>query len=47
MTYTCACGDTYTEEIAATGHKAGAAVVENEIAATCTKNGSYDNVVYC
>ena len=48
MTYTCSrCGDSYTEEIPATGHSAGEAVVENEVAATCTTAGSYDIVVYC
>lgn len=30
-----------------TAHNHGAAVRENEIAATCTKAGSYDEVVYC
>ncbi|MCD8099064.1 MAG: hypothetical protein LUE06_00590, partial [Oscillospiraceae bacterium] len=48
MTYTCTvCGETKTEAIAATGHTAGEAVVENEVAATCTEDGSYDSVVYC
>ena len=28
-------------------HKAGEAVIENEVAATCTTDGSYDSVVYC
>lgn len=28
-------------------HTAGAPVVENEVAATCTKAGSYDDVTYC
>ena len=28
-------------------HVAGAAVVENNVAPTCTANGKYDNVVYC
>ncbi|MCC8356559.1 MAG: hypothetical protein LJU34_01705, partial [Oscillospiraceae bacterium] len=38
MTYTCtACGETKTEAIAATGHTAGEAVTENEVAATCTE----------
>ena len=37
---------TYTE-IPANGHTAGAAVRENETAATCTTGGSYDEVVYC
>ena len=48
MTYTCSvCGDTYTESIEATGHTEGDAVIENEVAATCTETGSYDSVVYC
>ena len=48
MTYTCSvCGDTYTESIEATGHTAGDAVIENEVEATCTEEGSYDSVVYC
>ena len=49
ITYTCGndSSHTYTESIAATGHTAGAAVVENETAATCTEEGSYDSVVYC
>ena len=48
MTYTCTrCGDSYTEEIPATGHTAAEAVVENEVAATCTTDGSYESVVYC
>ena len=47
MTYICACGDTYTEEIAANGHAPLDAVVENEVAPTCENTGSYDNVVYC
>jgi len=34
-------------EIPATGHTAGEAVKENEVAATCTEDGSYDSVVYC
>ncbi|MCD7745035.1 MAG: leucine-rich repeat protein [Lachnospiraceae bacterium] len=37
MTYTCeACGDTYTEEIAATGH---AEVADAAVAASCTETG--------
>ncbi len=48
-TYTCSdCGDSYTgDETDATGHTAGEAVTENEVAATCTVDGSYDSVVYC
>ena len=41
------CGHSTYAEKAATGHKAAKAVVENRVEATCTKNGSYDNVVYC
>ena len=33
--------------IPAKGHTAGAAVRENEVSATCTADGSYDEVVYC
>ncbi len=48
MTYTCTvCGDTYTEEIAKTEHTESEAVIENEVAATCTTDGAYDSVVYC
>ena len=36
MTFTCSCGDTYTEEIPATGHKS---VTDKAVAATCTENG--------
>ncbi|MCD7753780.1 MAG: hypothetical protein LUH41_04450, partial [Clostridiales bacterium] len=32
---------------ACTEHTAGEAVIENEVAATCTESGSYDSVVYC
>jgi len=48
-TYTCAtCGNSYTaDNVAALGHTAAAAVKENEVAATCTTNGSYDSVVKC
>ena len=47
-TYTCECGDTYTEAgETALGHTDGETVVENEVAADCENDGSYDNVVYC
>ena len=47
-TFTCSvCGDTYIEAVSATGHTEGEEVTENEVAATCTANGSYDTVVYC
>ena len=47
-THTCECGDSYTDTyVSATGHTADVIVVENVVNATCTKDGSYDNVVYC
>ena len=48
-TYTCKhdASHTYTEAISATGHTPASAVIENETAATCEVNGSYDEVVYC
>ncbi|MCD7766230.1 MAG: hypothetical protein LUH53_06910, partial [Lachnospiraceae bacterium] len=48
-TYTCkVCGDSYkADETDATGHTSDEAVKENEVAATCTTDGSYDSVVYC
>ena len=41
------CDYTTYEEIPALGHTEGEAVRENEVAATCTVAGSYDEVVYC
>ena len=35
------------ETVAALGHTAAEAVVENNIAPTCTDKGSFDSVVYC
>jgi len=47
-TYTCECGDSYVaDETPALGHSEGEAVHENEVAATCTEDGSYESVVYC
>ena len=47
-TYTCACGDSYAaDEVEAVGHTPAAAVYENEVAATCEAEGSYDEVAYC
>ena len=46
-TFGCICGATKTENIDAAGHTAGAAVRENEVAATCTSAGRYDEVIYC
>ena len=41
------CGEKETRVIDALGHKPAEIVKENEVAATCTKEGSYDEVVYC
>ena len=47
-TYTCECGEIYVDdEVSALGHTSAEAVKENEKAATCTEDGSYDSVVYC
>lgn len=43
----CACGETERTELISAGHAAGEAVVENEVAASCGTDGSYDSVVYC
>jgi len=49
MTYTCQndASHTYTEEIPMVSHTYGETVIENIVDATCTTEGSYDNVVYC
>ncbi len=39
--------DTKVEKLAKAAHTPAAAVKENEVAATCTSEGSYDEVVYC
>ncbi|MDY4254418.1 MAG: InlB B-repeat-containing protein, partial [Oscillospiraceae bacterium] len=45
---TCAnCDYTTYVEIPAKGHTPGNTVIENKVDATCTVNGSYDEVVYC
>ncbi len=41
------CDYTTYKETPAAGHTAGAAVRENEVAATCISDGSYDEVIYC
>ena len=47
-TYTCSiCDEKKTEIIEAKGHDPADAVRENEIAATGTEAGSYEEVVYC
>ena len=50
MTYVCKndATHTYTEAIPASGtHTPGTPVIENEVANSCTAEGSYDTVVYC
>lgn len=44
---TCACGAKETAPVSALGHGKEMTVRENETSATCTTNGSYDEVVYC
>ena len=44
---TCACGAKETAPVSALGHGKEMTVHENEVAATCTAKGSYDEVVYC
>ena len=39
--------DTTAEKLEALGHTEGEAVRENEVPASCTVSGSYDEVVYC
>ena len=48
-TYTCKNNPThrYTEEIPAAEHTPAESITEDEIAATCCTEGSYDEVVYC
>ena len=48
-TYTCSrCEDSYIgDEVAATGHTPGEPNMENVTRATCSREGSYDNVTYC
>ena len=41
------CDHVETRAVDAKGHTEGTVVVENEKAATCTAEGSYDNVIYC
>ena len=44
---TCSCGEKETSSISALGHGKEMTVRENEVAATCTESGSYEDVVYC
>lgn len=45
--FECVCGETMTQDVAASGHTDGETVRENVQSATCTENGSYDNVICC
>ena len=47
-TYTCSrCGDIHLEILDTTDHNNGQPVRENEVAASCTEDGHYDEVIYC
>ena len=48
-THSCSdCGDSYVDTyVDALGHDEGSVVVKNSVDPNCTKDGSYDNVVYC
>ena len=47
-TFTCTlCGETKTETSGKLRHVSASPVKENEVAPTCTSEGSYDSVVYC
>lgn len=48
-TFTCKhdASHTYTEAISAIGHTPTEAAIENEISASCSFTGSYDEVAYC
>ena len=41
------CGDVKSKTLTKTGHKEKPAVIENYVDPTCTKDGSYNEVVYC
>jgi len=47
-TATCSiCRETKTQPVAPLGHSPKEAVRENEVAATCTHKGTYEEVIYC
>ena len=47
-TYTCTvCGIKQTETISPLGHTTEGSLKENDVPATCTEHGSYDEVSYC
>ena len=43
----CGCGTEQETILYATGHTGDTPVIENNVPASCTVNGSYDEVVYC
>ena len=43
----CSCGEKQNEVVLALGHTPADMIEENRVEATCTANGSYDEVVYC
>ena len=46
-THTCACGESYKDNTVPATHTPAEAVEENKVGATCSKEGSYDLVIYC
>ena len=46
-THTCACGESYKDNTVPATHTPAEAVEENKVGATCSKEGSYESVVYC
>ena len=47
-TYTCSCGDTYTDDyVDPLGHSPADPVQEHVIPSTCSAEGSYEEVIYC
>ena len=48
ITYTCSrCMDTYSEIIPMIDHTPGVPTIENDVPATCSAVGTYDEVTYC
>lgn len=45
--HSCTCGYEYKDTLGYSEHTKGEPVRENEVTATCSKEGSYDNVIYC
>ena len=47
LSYYCSCGEVLTVALPVTEHTPAGAVRENEVPASCTAEGSYDEAVYC